>query len=55
MEIMTMNYLNLYVLTKQDFDLGWIRKDGADRKIPWTNNNQEIQTLVVWSPLIKKF
>ena len=40
-----MDYLNLYVLTKQDFDLGWITDDSADREI-WTYNNQEIQTLV---------
>ena len=40
-----MDYLNLYVLTKQDFDLGWITDDSTDREI-WTYNNQEIQTLV---------
>lgn len=40
-----MDYLNLYVLTKQDYDLGWITDDSADREI-WTYNNQEIQTLV---------
>ena len=40
-----MDCLNLYVLTKQDYDLGWITDDNADREI-WTDNNQEIQTLV---------
>ena len=40
-----MDYLNLYVLTKQDFDLGWITDDSADWEI-WTYSNQEIQTLV---------
>lgn len=40
-----MDCLNLYVLTKQDYDLGWITDDNADREI-WTYNNQEIQTLV---------
>lgn len=40
-----MDYLNLYVLTKQDFDLGRITDDSADREI-WTYSNQEIQTLV---------
>lgn len=40
-----MDYLNLYVLTKQDYDLGWITDDSPDREI-WTYNNQEIQTLV---------